>query len=71
MSKKKFQEITKLNESEREKRLNELKAELVKSQGNASKKGSTKVKEIKKMIARILTANKQNSVKTEKRKEKK
>jgi len=53
----KFKEIIKLNEKDREKKLKELKLELVKSKVNVSKTGSAKVKAIKKIIARILTLN--------------
>lgn len=54
----KFKEIKKINKTEREKKLRELKIELVKTKANPSKKGP-KVKEIKKIIARILTSNTQ------------
>ena len=51
----KSKEISKMSKEEREKKLRELKLELVKSRANASKKGS-KIREIKKMIARLLSA---------------
>ena len=51
----KFKDIKQLSEADREKRMKELKMELVKSKANASKTGGTKTKEIKKIIARILT----------------
>ncbi len=53
----KYKEIEKLSETERNKKLKELKLELVKSKVNVSKTGSAKVKAIKKIIARILTLN--------------
>ncbi len=53
----KYKEIKKLSEQDREKKLKELKLELVKSKVNVSKTGSAKVKTIKKIIARILTFN--------------
>ena len=53
----KAKDLKKMSESEREKKLAELKMELVKSKINTSKKGP-KTKEIKKIIARILTLNK-------------
>ncbi|MGD9275719.1 MAG: 50S ribosomal protein L29 [Candidatus Pacearchaeota archaeon] len=53
----KSKEIKKLSEKEREKKLKELKMELVKAKANAAKGGSSKIKEIKKMIARIHTFN--------------
>ena len=52
----KFKEIEKMSNEETEKKLKEMKLELVKSRGNASK--SFKAKEIKKIIARILTTKK-------------
>lgn len=51
----KFREIKKLGKEDLEKKLKELKMELVKS--NASKTGSSKTKGIKKIIARINTLN--------------
>ena len=53
----KYKEIEKLSETEQNKKLKELKLELVKSKVNVSKTGSAKVKAIKKIIARILTFN--------------
>jgi len=53
----KYQDIQKLTDSEREKKLKELKLELVKSKAVASKTGSSRIKEIKKIIARIHTFN--------------
>ena len=50
-------EIRKMSEKDREKKLKDLKMELVKSKANVQKTGSSKVKEIKKRIARILTIN--------------
>jgi len=51
-------DIQKMSTKDREKKLKELKLELVKSRANASKGGSSRIKEIKKIIARILTLNK-------------
>lgn len=51
----KYKEISKMSKEEREKKLNELRFELVKAVANSRKKGS-KVKEIKKMIARLISA---------------
>ncbi|MBM3228654.1 50S ribosomal protein L29 [Candidatus Pacearchaeota archaeon] len=53
----KTKDLRKMSESEREKKLAELKIELVKSKINTSKTGP-KTKEIKKIIAKILTLNK-------------
>lgn len=54
----KNKEIKNMGTQEREKRINELKLELIKSRGNSAKSGSTKIKEIKKTIARIITFSK-------------
>ena len=51
----KFKEIKNLRAQDRKKKLKELKMELMKAKANASKSGSSKIKEIKKTIARILT----------------
>lgn len=48
-------EIRGMNQSDREKKLKELKLELVKSSGRATQGGSLKIKEIKRTIARLLT----------------
>jgi len=56
----KFKEIQKMNKQEREKKLKELKMELIKSKVHASKTGSSKIRDIKKIIARILTFNNQD-----------
>ena len=53
----KIKDLKRMNKEERERKLQELKMELIKS-GVASQKSNSKVKEIKKMIARILTLNK-------------
>ncbi len=53
----KFKEITKMNSSEKEKKLKELQIELLKAKATSTKTGSSKIKEIKKIIARILTSN--------------
>lgn len=54
-----FKDISKINGKEREERLKELKQELIKANVSANKSGKVKVKEIKKAIARILTAQRQ------------
>ncbi len=53
----KYKEITKLSETDRTKKMKELKMELVKSKVSATKTGSAKTKQIKKIIARMLTFN--------------
>lgn len=55
----KFKDIQNMSKTEREKKMKELKMELVKSKVSGSKTGSSKTKEIKKIIARILTLNNQ------------
>jgi len=52
----KYKELQKLSETEKEKKLKELKLELIKSKASAQKTGS-KTREIKKIIASILTLN--------------
>ena len=57
----KIKEIRNMGEEERNKKLKELKFELIISKANSSKKGNSKAKEIKKMIARILSLKKSKS----------
>jgi len=54
----KFKEIKKMDKKDRERKLKDLKMELIKSQIDSAKKGNSKAKEIKKMIAQLLTLNK-------------
>jgi len=56
----KLKEIKAMSKEDREKRLKELKLELVKAKVAVSKAGSSKVKEIRKIIARIHTFNNSN-----------
>lgn len=58
MKKQKKAELKNLSKEVKEKKLKELKLELVKSKSSASQGGSLKTREIKKTIARILTINK-------------
>jgi ribosomal protein L29 len=53
----KMKDIQRMSKEDRMKKLEELKFELVKAKTNASKSGTSRVKEIKKIIARILTLN--------------
>lgn len=53
----KYKEITKMNKEEIEKKLKELKIELIKSKTKASKTGSANTRQIRKTIAQILTFN--------------
>lgn len=50
--------LRKMSKEERNKKLKELKLELVKSKVSASKGGSSKIRETRRIIARILTLNK-------------
>lgn len=54
----KIKDIRKMSKNDLEKKLKELKLELIKAKTNASKSGSIKTKEIKKTVARILTIDK-------------
>ncbi len=54
---KKTKGIKKLKKKDVEKKLKQLKMELIKAKADASKGGSKKIKEIKKTIARIHTLN--------------
>jgi len=56
MTRLKVKDIKKMSNDEKMKKIEELKFELVKSKGNATK-GTSRGKEIKKTIARILTLN--------------
>jgi ribosomal protein L29 len=54
----KFKELQKLSQEDRDKKLKELKLELIKSKASSSKEGNTRTKQIRKIIARILTIKK-------------
>ncbi|MBS3070712.1 50S ribosomal protein L29 [Candidatus Pacearchaeota archaeon] len=54
----KISEIKKMSKEEKEKKLKDLKFEMLKSRAGTTKIGSSKTKEIKKTIAKILTLNK-------------
>lgn len=54
----KAKEIKKMTKEERKEKLEELQMELIKSRVAASKSGNSKVREIKRLIARITTINK-------------
>jgi len=62
----KAQDIKKLSAKDREKKLKELKLELIKSTAGSGKSNNTK--EIKKMIARIYTINNSSEAPTGARK---
>ncbi len=56
----KIKDVQKMNKEERMKKIEEMKFELVKARANTSKSGNSKAREIKKIIARILTFNNQD-----------
>jgi ribosomal protein L29 len=56
---KKIKELRKMSREEREKKLIELKSEMIKSKQNKGK--GPNLKELRKMIARILTLNNQKN----------
>lgn len=53
----KYKEITTMNSEEREKKLKDLKVELIKAKAKASNSTGSNIKQIKKTIAQILTFN--------------
>ena len=53
----KYKELKELSKEDREKKLKELKMELIKSKVSSTKTGSSRTKEIRKIIAKILTIN--------------
>ena len=54
----KTKDLRAMSKEEREKRMTELKMELIKSKVNVSKTGGSKTKDIKRLIARLITLNK-------------
>ena len=58
MPRLKSKDIINLSQEDRDKKIKELKLELVKAKISASKAGTSKVKEVKRAIAKILTFNK-------------
>lgn len=54
-SKLKSKEIESMPKSDREKKVKELRMELMKANTTGEKQGGSKAKEIRRMIARILT----------------
>jgi ribosomal protein L29 len=57
---KKNKELKNLNKNEAEKKIKELKMELVKAEVSKAKAGTSKIKQIKRMIAQIITLDKQS-----------
>jgi ribosomal protein L29 len=60
----KTKELKNLSKKDREKKMKELQLELVKSKVSASKTGSSKSREIRKMIAKLITFNKSEADKS-------
>ena len=58
MAKIKISDIRKMTNEEREKKLTELKMEMIKARVSAAKTGSSNIIQIKKIIAKILTVKK-------------
>ena len=63
----KTKELKKMNKEERERKLKELKMELLKSRINASRNKGARTRDIKKIIARIMTLNNQNKLELNKK----
>lgn len=63
MAKLKIKDIKNMDAAGRIKQIEELKFELVKAKVNASKAGTSRARDIKKIIARILTLNNQENKK--------
>jgi len=57
----KAKDIKKMSKEDRIKQISELKLEMIKARGNAAKGGTSKIKQMKKIIARIHTINKSES----------
>jgi ribosomal protein L29 len=55
MAKLKTKDIKSMGKEEKEKKIKELKVELIKSKASSGKGGKTNSKQIRKTIARILT----------------
>lgn len=58
MARIKFKEIKEMSKEERERRMKELKVELVKAKSKNTKKGGMKPREIKRLIAQLHSTNK-------------
>jgi len=66
MARLKFKDISKMERKDRERKLKDLKLELVKSKANASKGGNAKIKEARRAIAKITMLNKSGKEKLNK-----
>ena len=54
-----YKELSKLSENEKQEKTAELKLELIKARVSAAKGGKTKIREIKKNLARLLMLKQQ------------
>jgi len=63
----KFKQLKEMSRENREKKLKELKLELIKAKSISTKTASSKSKQIKKIIAQILTLNNQDKLEIEKK----
>ncbi len=54
----KIKDIKAMSKQERERKIKELKTELIKSKVSSAKTGSSKTKEVRRVIARLLTYQK-------------
>jgi len=63
----KYKELKEIGKDERTKKLSELNLELVKAKSQSAKGGSARIKEIKKIIARIYTLDTRNILKEDKK----
>ena len=63
----KFKELKKMSKGEVEVKFKELKMELVKSRINASRNKGARTRDIKKIIARIMTLNNQTKLELNKK----
>lgn len=59
MTRLKAKDIQKMSKDEKAKKIEELKMEMIKAKVGALKAGTSRIKEIKKTIARILTLSKE------------
>ena len=64
----KLKKIKNIQKEERGNKLKELKLELIKAKSTSSKTANSKAKDIKKIIARILTLNNQDKLEIENKK---
>ncbi len=66
MARLKTKDIQKMNKEDKMKKIDELKIELMKARVSAAKAGTSKIKEIKRTIAKILTLDHQEGTTSKK-----